>query len=47
MEWHDANISKFVETWKHYVDPTGSTAGRGAAARAGPNVCGLDTTLPE
>ena len=44
MDWHDANISKFVEAWKDYVDPAGM-AGVAGAQPQGPT--GLDYTLPE
>ena len=45
MDWHDANISKFVEAWKDYVDPAGAA---GPAAGAQPQgSAGLDYTLPE
>ena len=40
-EWHDANISKFVEAWKDYVDPAGVEAAKPLGA------CGLDNVLPE
>lgn len=38
MECHNANMSKFIETWKDYVDPAGVTASPGAEARAGARV---------
>ena len=41
MDWHDANISKFVEAWKDYVDP----AGAAGVQPQGP--AGLDYKLPE
>ena len=41
MKWRDANNSKFIETWKDYVDPSG------AAATEAPRLCGMDNTLPD
>ena len=41
MEWHDKNISNFVEKWKAYVEPNRP----GAAAKvARPS---LDNKLPD
>ena len=44
VEWHDANISKFVEKWQAYVEPAGG--GRAEASKA-PRQTGPDNTLPE
>ena len=40
-EWHNANISKFVEAWKDYVDPGG------VGEAKPPSACGLDNVLPD
>jgi len=42
MEWHDANITIFVQMWKNCVDP----AGAGASAAPHLSLGSLDTTLP-
>ena len=45
MDWHDANISKFVEAWKDYVDPAEAAGAAAGAQPQGP--AGLDYTLQE
>ena len=45
MQWHDANMPKFIETWKEYVDPAGGGVPGAAAAAAVPS--GVDNTMPE
>ena len=45
MDWHEANISKFVEAWKDYADPAGAAGAAAGAQPQGP--AGLDYTLPE
>ena len=45
MDWHDANISKFVEAWKDYVDPAGAAGPAAGAQPQGP--AGLDYALQE
>ena len=44
VQWHDANMPKFIETWKEYVDPAGGGV-PAAAAAAVPS--GVDNTMPE
>ena len=46
VQWHNANISNFIETWKEYVDPI-QGGGPAAAAGGATQSSMLDTSLPE